>query len=179
MPLIVRPQPDIDEPIDELDLPPESRRLGAAGGLDWYRIPEGATAPAGTRAPTDAELNSARLDLPPVRQLKASARRRIEAEAGDIHDIVADQARQIEALMALAVRLGQVVLGGETLDPDVQHRYLDRIAPLAQALDNGSLTLRGDLEDPDAMLARMQARTDRINDIIAAEYLPRRAELLN
>jgi len=114
-----------------------------------------------------------------VRQLKASARRRIEAEAGDIHDIVADQARQIEALMALAVRLGQVVLGGETLDPDVQHRYLDRIAPLAQALDNGSLTLRGDLEDPDAMLARMQARTDRINDIIAAEYLPRRAELLN
>lgn len=113
-----------------------------------------------------------------MRQLKAAARRRIEAEAGDLHDIVSDQARQIEALMALTVRLGQIVLGGEQLDSDVQQRYLDRITPLAHALDDGTLTLRGDLEDPDAMLARMQARADRINDIIGAEYLPRRDELL-
>ncbi|MAO57800.1 MAG: hypothetical protein CL549_15700 [Alcanivorax sp.] len=147
--------------------------------MDWYRIPEGATAPAGTRTPTEGELGTARLDLPPVRQLKAAARRRIEAQAGDLHDIVADQARQIEALMALTVRLGQVVLGGEQLDSDVQQRYLDRITPLAHALDDGALTLRGDLEDPDDMLARMQARADRINDIIAEEYLPRRNDLMS
>ena len=81
--------------------------------------------------------------------------------------------------MALTVRLGQIVLGSEQLDSDVQQRCLDRITPLAHALDDGTLTLRGDLEDPDAMLARMQARADRINDIIGAEYLPRRDELLS
>lgn len=153
--------------------------LGQAAGLDWYRLPDGSDMPDSARAPTDGEMATAKRELPAIRQLKASARRRIADEVGDADDIIADQARQIEALTALSARLAQIVLGGETLDPELQQRYLERITPVANALDNGSLLLRGNIENAGDMLARVQGRTDAINRIIADEYLARRDALLS
>lgn len=181
MPLIVYQRP-IDDGIDSTDtalaLPDGTQPLGHAAGVQWYRIPVGATAPAETREPTADELAIAKLELPAIVQLKASARRRIREEIGDIDDVVADQARQIEALTALSVRLAQVVLGGEVLNPAVATRYYDRITPVAQALDSGTLTLRGDMEGAAEMLARMLDRANRTNQIIGEHYLPKRDEVL-
>lgn len=153
--------------------------LGQVAGLDWYRLPDNSDMPATARQPTDDELAHAKRELPAIKTLKASVRRRIEREVGDVHEILADQARQIEALTALAVRLGQVVFGGETLGADLQQRYLDRINPVATALDSGALLLRGDLEDAAEMLARVQSRTDAVNRLIGEHYLPRRDEVLS
>ena len=179
MPLIVYPRPSDDTDTSSAPvLPSGTRELGHAAGAQWYSIPTGESMPDGTRAPTDEELSLAKLELPAIRQLKASTRRRIREEVGDLDDIIADQARQIEALTALGVRLAQIVLGGETLDAELRQRYLERITPIANALDSGSLLLRGDLEGAGEMLARVQGRTDAINRIIAEEYLPRRDALL-
>lgn len=169
------------EPIETQDderpsTPQGVQSLGHAAGVRWYK---GDAVPDEGRAPTDGEMATAKRELPAIRQLKASARRRIADEVGDADDIIADQARQIEALTTLSVRLAQIVLGGETLDPELQQRYLERITPVANALDNGSLFLRGDIENAGDMLARVQGRTDAINRIIANEYLPRRDGVLS
>ena len=179
MPIIVynRDLTADDEP-QSLELPEGARSLGAAAGLDWYQLPAGSETPIDARSPTPAELVQAKRHLPAVRQLKAAVRRRIEHEVGDIDDLLADQARQIEALTALSVRLAQVVFGGESLDAELKQRYVDRITPVAAALDDGSLLLRGDLEGAADMLASVQARTDAINRIIADDYLPTRQSLL-
>jgi hypothetical protein len=175
--IVINRNTDTDEPT-EIQLPEGTLPLGDAAGLSWFKIPRGALAPSGSRAPTAEELARARLELPAVLRLKQAARRRIEAEIGDLHEIVADQARQIEALTALVSRMAAEFLGGTSVPPDTRQAYLARVETIVTALDSGALTLRGDLEGADDMLMRLLARANRINEIIGADYLPRRDALL-
>lgn len=175
--VIDRTPNDADEPA-EIQLPEGTLDLGSAGGLAWYKIPHGEMAPAGSRAPTADELSGARLELPAVVSLKQSARRRIEREVGDVHEIIADQARQIEALTALGARMAADYLGGTQMDAETKASYLARVESIVSALDSGALTLRGEAGGPDDMLAKTLDRANRINRIIAEEYLPRRRKLL-
>lgn len=175
--VIDRTNDDPENPL-EIQLPEGTQKLGFAGGVEWHRLPEGASLPSGARAPTDNEMIKARLELPAIRQLKASARRRIEVEVGDIYEIVADQAKQIEALTALTARLAADYMGGTAMDAATRSAYLQRVESIVGALDNGSLTLRGDQGGVDDMLTKVMARTSRINEIVGEEYLPRRNALL-
>lgn len=175
--VIDRTNDDPESPL-EIQLPEGTQSLGHAGGVEWHRLPEGAILPGGTREPTDDERMMARLALPAVRQLKASARRRIEAEMGDLHELVADQSKQIEALTALVCRLAADQLGGTPMSEEAKATYLARVEMVVGALDSGALVLRGDAEGPDDMLAKVLARTSRINQIVAEEYLPRRDGVL-
>ncbi|MDT0499716.1 MULTISPECIES: hypothetical protein [unclassified Halomonas] len=175
--VIDRTPNDADEPAD-IQLPEGALALGSAAGLAWYKLPHGALAPSGSRAPTTDELAAARLELPAVMRLKQAARRKIEREVGDLHEVVADQARQIEALTALLCRLTADQLGGTAMDVATRDRYLARAESVVAALDSGELTLRGDAEGTDDMLAKVVARANAINEIITAEYLPRRRALL-
>jgi len=155
--------------------PQDARALGHAAGVRWYKA---ADIPSEGREPTNEELAVALLELPAIRQLKAAARRRIEAEVGDAHEILADQAKQIEALTALVSRMAAEYLGGNAMPQAIRTTYLARAEHVVAALDSGALTLRGDAEGADDMLTKVMARTDRINRIIASEYLPRRDALL-
>lgn len=176
--IVINAQHDDDEqPV--IALPGGSLALGEAAGLNWYRIPKGEAAPEGSRAPTEAEINRAKLELPAIRALKANARRRIEGEIGDLHEIVADQARQIEALTALVCRVSADYLGGAEMPAEVREAYRERAVAVVSALDSGALTLRGSLEDPVDMIMRLLARSNRINEIVAEEYLPRRDGVLS
>jgi len=47
-----------------------------------------------------------------------------------------------------------------------------RISDFCAAVDAGSITLRGDIEAPDAMMARLMDRYGRINQIVAEQYQP-------
>lgn len=168
------------EPSDTLDdtAPPEpqdAQPLGHAAGVRWYKA---ASIPSEGREPTGVERQTAMLELPAIRQLKAATRRKIEHQVGDIYEILADQARQIEALTALLVRLTADTLGGTAMSQATRDTYLARAENVIAALDSGALTLRGDAEGADDMLARVMARTDRINRIVATDYLPRRDALL-
>lgn len=168
------------EPVDTLsDAPPiepEAQSLGNAAGVRWYKA---ATIPAEGREPTDEELATALLELPAIRQLKAAARCKIEREVGDVHEILADQAKQIEALTALVSRMAADYLGGTAMDDATKTTYLQRVETIVGALDSGSLTLRGDMEGTDTMIMKVLERSNRINEIIAQEYLPRRAGVLS
>ena len=149
--------------------------LGYAAGARWYKAD---AVPAEGRTPTDAELAAANLELPAIRNLKASTRRKIEAEVGDLHEIVADQAKQIEALTVMVCRLSAEYLGGTAMTADDKTTYLSRVEDVLAAIASGDLVLRGDLEGADDMLQKTLARTNRINEIVGAEYLPRRNEVL-
>ena len=162
------------ELVEDQPTPPDS--LGWAAGLLWYRD---ADAPEGSREPTAEELAKANLELPAIRQLKASTRRRIEAEMGCVYDIVADQAKQIEALTVLVARLSADYLGGTAMDAVTKATYLARVEHIVSSLDSGSLTLRGGAEDTDDMLNRVLYRASRINEIVETEYLPRRAGVMS
>ncbi|MFG6139521.1 hypothetical protein [Halomonas sp. B23F22_10] len=175
--VIDRTPNDADEPT-KITLPEGTLALGHAAGLAWYRLPHGALAPSGSRAPTADELAQARLTLPAVLRLKAATRRRIEREVGDLHEVVADQARQIEALTALVCRMTADQLGGTVMSETTKEAYLARAESVISALDSGELTLRGDTEGADDMLTKVMNRADQINRIIVADYLPRRDALL-
>lgn len=176
--VIDRTNDDPESPL-EIQLPEGTQRLGFAGGVEWHRLPDGEQMPGGARAPTGEQLAAARLELPAIRQLKASTRRRIEAEVGDVHEILADQARQIEALTALVSRMAAEYLGGTAMDEATKATYLQRVEAIVGALDDGSLTLRGDMEEADVMIMTALERSNRINEIVGNEYLPRRNEVLS
>jgi len=161
------------EPVEDQENPPNAQ--GWAAGVLWY---QDADAPAGSREPTEQEMSAALLELPAIRQLKANARRKIEAEMGDLHEMVADQSKQIEALTVLVCRMAAEYLGGTVMDQVTKDTYLARVEMVVGALDSGQLVLRGGQEDTDDMLAKVLARTSRINQIVAEEYLPRRDEVL-
>lgn len=169
------------EPVDTQDgerqpEPQGAQAIGHAAGVHWYKA---ATIPSEGRAPTDDELAAANLELPAIRSLKASMRRKIEAEAGDLHEIVADQAKQIEALTVMLCHLSAEYLGGTVMSDTAKTTYLARVENVLSAIDSGALQLRGDLEVTDDMLEKTLARTNRINQIVGSEYLPRRGEVLS
>lgn len=176
--IVINRNTDTEEPT-EIQLPEGTLSLGHAAGLDWFRLPAGASAPEEARAPAEEEVEVALLELPAIRRLKEAARRRIEREVGDLHEILADQARQIEALTALVARMATDYLGGAAMSEETKAAYLARVESIVSALDSGSLTLRGDMEGPDAMILRILGRANRINEIIAEDYLPRRDALLS
>lgn len=175
--VIDRTPNDADEPTD-ITLPEGTLKLGHAAGLEWYRLPHGALAPSGSRAPADDELALARLTLPAIKTLKAAARRRIETEVGDVYELLADQARQIEALTALGARMAAEFLGGTEMSAEHRANYLQRVEAIVAAMDSGALTLRGEAEGADDMLMRLLDRADRTNRIIIDDYLPRRDKVL-
>lgn len=169
------------EPIETQDdeRQPESQGaqpLGHAAGVRWYKAD---SIPTEGRAPTADELATANLELPAIRSLKASMRRKIETEMGDLHEIVADQAKQIEALTVILCRISAEYLGGTAMDTSVKATYLGRVENVLALIDGGELQLRGDLEGADDMLEKALARTSRINQIVGSEYLPRRGEVLS
>lgn len=174
MPLFVIDPVDTADDAPQLD-PEGAHSLGHAGGVSWYKAP---AIPAEGREPTSEEFAVALLELPAIRQLKAAARRKIDREVGDIYEIAADQAKQIEALTALTARLAADYLGGTAMSEATRSTYLQRVENIVGALDSGSLTLRGDLEGANEMISKVLGRSNRINEIISEEYLPRRSEVL-
>lgn len=175
MPIFVIEPTDTQD--DEPRVDPEGAKpLGQAAGVHWYKDtvipPEG-------REPTTPEWQAAMLELPSIRSLKQSARRRIELEVGDLHEIIADQARQIEALTALGARIAADYLGGTAMSGETKADYLGRVENIIAGIDGGSLKLRGDEAGAEDMLTKVLSRTSRINEIIAEEYLPRRNEVLS
>lgn len=175
MPLFVI-EPVDTEGEERQEAPSGAEYLGYAAGMRWYKAD---TIPAAGRAPSNDEIALANLELPAIRSLKASTRRKIEHEVGDLHEIVADQAKQIEALTVMLCRLSAEYLGGTTMSDAEKMKYLVRVETVLGAISTGQLTLRGDLEGADDILQKSMSRTHRINEIVGSEYLPRRNGVLS
>lgn len=114
----------------------------------------------------------------PMRIAKGVVRERIEEEVGDLHDLVADCMRLCEFSLALSLRVSHEVFSGEQMAPEVRQAYAERVQTVLGAMDSGDVVLRGDLEDPDAMIMRLMERYTRISQLLANVYKPRVNDLL-
>lgn len=175
MPLFVIKPTDTNDD-ERLPDPEGAKALGYAAGLRWYKAD--AVPPEG-RAPTRSEFAIASIDLPAIKNLKSSARRKIQAEVGDVYEILADHSKQIEALTVMVCRLSAEYLGGTAMTEEERQKYLIRVESVLGAISAGHLTLRGDLEGADDMLQKTLERTDRVNRIVGDEYLPLLRELIS
>lgn len=101
---------------------------------------------------------------------KQTLRKNIADEVGDLHDLLADQAKVIEFLFVLTARMAEEYLGGNTIPSAKKTEYLARVQAVTGALDAGGVTLRGDFTDPDTMLGEVIARTDTINTLVKTKY---------
>lgn len=160
-------------PIEEQENPPGS--IGWAAGVVWYRNTD---APNDSREPTAEELSEAMLELPAIRSLKASARRKIEATSGDIYDVVADQAKQVEALTALVSRMAVEQWGGTLMADEKRAEYLARAEAVVAAIESPDVTLRSDIEPALDLIMRALDRTSRANEVVA-DYVRRRDALFS
>lgn len=150
--------------------------VGYAAGVEWF---SGDTIHKDGREPTEDELAAALLELPAIRQLKQMARRRIEESVGDLHDIQSDQSRHIEALTVMLCRLSAEYLGGTAMKESDKTSYLARVESILADIDSGKVTLRGNQGDVAEMLNQGLRRTSKVNEIVAADYLPRRDKVLS
>lgn len=178
--LIIATAIDLDsESAEPISLPEGARHLGHTPAGEWFAIPDSSAIPEGARLASDGEVRQALLSLPGITSLKASVRRKIESEVGDLHDLVADQAKQIEALTALTCRIATEYLGGAEIAPEHRATYLARVESVVSALDSGSVSMRGDTEGADNMLERLLSRADKVNRIVEKHYLARRDSALS
>jgi len=165
----------VTRPEEDQEHPPSAERLGWAAGVVWIESESDPGEP--WRAPTAQEFDAAKRELPALRTLKQAVNRRIEREVGDLHEVVADQARQIESLTMLVTRLVSEIWGEHDVPGPIKAAYTARAQAVLDAVDAGDLHLRGDYEDPEAMIQRIQQRASRINEIVG-EYLPKRDAIL-
>lgn len=110
---------------------------------------------------------------------KQVLRGKIEHQVGDLHDLLADQAKTIEFLFVLVSRMADDYLGGNAISPAKKAEYLSRVQAVTAALDANAVTLRGDFTNPDAMLAEVMGRTDAINNLVKTEYAEKINALVN
>lgn len=174
MPLFVIEQIDSEEEGIQ-PAPKGAQALGHAAGARWYKD---AAIPAEGREPTAEELSEAMLELPAIRRLKASARRKIEATSGDIYDVVADQAKQIEAMTALVSRMAVEQWGGAPMADEKRAEYLSRAEAVVAAIESPDVTLRSDIEPALDLIMRALYRTSRANEVVD-DYVRRRDEVLS
>ncbi len=109
---------------------------------------------------------------------KQSLRRDIENNIGDVHDLLADQAKTIEFLFVMVARMAEEFLGGAAITPATRTEYLARVQSITGALDAGAVTLRGDFTQPDKMLTEVLGKTDAINKMVKAQYVDKINELI-
>lgn len=102
---------------------------------------------------------------------KSALRAKIAEDVGDIHDLIADQAKTLEFLFVLVARMADEFLGGTAIPADRKAEYLARVQAVTGALDASAITLRGDYTQPDKMLQDVLGKTDLINKLVKSDYV--------
>lgn len=123
----------------------------------------------------DTELNEEQLAQKKVVTdyiYKLKARNRIEAEVGDIYDLLADTSKRVALLERMLLRLFLDYTGDYPMLDEIKQRYGAYAQPLIEAADAGYAIDRIDLEkDEVAMITRLSERNQLIKDIIKEDYI--------
>ena len=101
---------------------------------------------------------------------KHFARTKIEA-VGDVYDLVADAMKLIEFNMMLTARLAGDLWGTNPIDATKKAEYAERNKAFLDAVETGAITLRGDFEDMDTVMARLMGRVSTINELVRDHYV--------
>ena len=101
---------------------------------------------------------------------KHFARAKIEA-VGDVYDLVADAMKLVEFNMMLTARLAGDLWGTNPIDPSKKAEYAGRNKAFLDAVEAGAITLRGDFEDMDTVMARLMGRVSTVNELVRDYYV--------
>lgn len=115
---------------------------------------------------SDAEKEA----LKAKRPHKEFARMKLE-DVGDMQDFIADAMKLIEFNMMLTARLAGDLYGTNPIDPATKEVYKARNKAFLDAVDTGAVTLRGDFDNMDVVMARLLERVSRTNQIVRDNYI--------
>ena len=101
---------------------------------------------------------------------KSFARTKLE-DVGDIQDFLADAMKLIEFNMMLTARLAGDLYGTNPIDPATKEVYKARNKAFLDAVDAGAITLRGDFDNMDVVMARLLSRVSKTNEIVRDNYV--------
>lgn len=101
---------------------------------------------------------------------KHFARAKIEA-VGDVYDLVADAMKLIEFNMMLTARLAGDLWGTNPIEESKKAEYAARNKAFLDAVEAGAITLRGDFEDMDTVMARLMGRVSTVNELVRDHYV--------
>lgn len=101
---------------------------------------------------------------------KSFARMKIE-DVGDMQDFIADAMKLIEFNMMLTARLAGDLYGTNPIDSETKEVYKTRNKAFLDAVDSGAVTLRGDFDNMDVVMARLLERVSKTNQIVRDSYI--------
>ena len=101
---------------------------------------------------------------------KHFARKKIEA-VGDIYDLLADAMKLIEFNMMLTARLAGDLWGTNPIEETKKSEYAGRNKAFLDAVGAGAITLRGDFDDMDTVMARLMGRVSKVNELVRDHYV--------
>lgn len=110
---------------------------------------------------------------PKAKALKQYLRKEVEAEVGDIYDLLADQGKMLEMVYAMLARLSLAYLSGTPMPAEVETQYLQRAQAVVDAIDSDAVTLRGSFEDMDKVLDTLMTRQSKLNALVRDVYKAR------
>ena len=102
---------------------------------------------------------------------KLAARDSIDNTVGDVYDLVADAMKLIEFNMMLTARLAGDLWGTNPIEEAKKAEYAGRNKAFLDAVEAGAITLRGDFEDMDIVMARLMGRVSTINELVRDHYV--------
>ena len=101
---------------------------------------------------------------------KSFARMKLE-DVGDVQDFIADAMKLIEFNMMLTARLAGDLWGTNPIEEAKKAEYAGRNKAFLDAVEAGAITLRGDFEDMDTVMARLMGRVSKVNELVRDHYV--------
>ena len=102
---------------------------------------------------------------------KEILREHLEDSVGDIYDMLADCMKIAEFSLMLTSRLAADYFGTEELSENVRQEYSQRNQVFLDAVNNGEINIRGDIDNADETLFRVMNRYSEIQKTVNDSYL--------
>lgn len=102
---------------------------------------------------------------------KLKARFRIEAEVGDIYDLVADLSKRIAITERFTMRHFLDYVGEYAMNSTFKATYAYIMKPQIEDVDSGKAIDRSDLQDSSEMITELESRRTKIKDAVKEEMI--------
>ena len=102
---------------------------------------------------------------------KLKFRNSVESNIGDLPDIVADLCKRLEILERLVFKVCYYLLQDQTIGDDVKNQFTSIVTSYVDAVNNGQLKTRVDLEDLTNLYNRVYERVNAFTQLFENEYL--------
>jgi len=145
----------------------------ALGILDgWHYVHSNAPQEQDARIEwQEVELTSEQKELLKLQRPNKSFTRMKLEDVGDMQDFIADAMKLIEFNMMLTARLTGDIWGTNPIDATTKEVYKARNKAFLDAVEAGQVTLRGEFDDMDAVMARLLKRVSKTNQIVRDNYI--------